>query len=374
MLTGTAALGTSSAGLVRFASMSAGPEWRAPQIQPLDRSAEPRIRAVIDGKAKPPGSLGRIEDLATQLALIRHPEPPCADKATLLVFAGDHGLVEEGVSRYPSAVTPAMVKTFLAGRASANAFAAATGVDIEVIDAGVAVDMPGHFKLIEAKIRKGTANAARGPAMTLSEAKAALARGAEIVAEAIDVGADIICIGEMGIGNSASAALLMHRLAPAPLADCVGAGAGQDEAGLAKKLDALKRAAARTAATAPLEVLAEFGGLEIAMMAGAIFGAAERHRPVVIDGFIASAAALVAIRMRPAVKDFCVFAHRSAERGHSLMLASLGATPLLDLGLRLGEGTGAVLAVPLLRAASRLLTDVAALDDVLAGKIYGVYS
>jgi nicotinate-nucleotide--dimethylbenzimidazole phosphoribosyltransferase len=349
--------------------MSAGPEWRAPQIQPLDRSVEPRIRAVIDGKAKPPGSLGRIEDVATQLALIRHPEPPCADKATLLVFAGDHGLTEEGVSRYPSAVTPAMVKTFLAGRASANAFAAATGVDIEVIDAGVAVDMPGHFKLIEAKIRKGTANAARVPAMTSDEVKAALARGAEIAAEAIDVGADIICIGEMGIGNSASAALLMHRLAPAPLADCVGAGAGQDEAGLAKKLDALRRAAARTAASEPLEVLAEFGGLEIAMMAGAIFGGAERHRPVVIDGFIASAAALVAIRMQPAVKDYCVFAHRSAERGHSLMLASLGATPLLDLGLRLGEGTGAVLAVPLLRAASRLLTEVAALDDVLAGRI-----
>jgi len=349
--------------------MSASLESRTPSIQPLDRSVEPRIRAVIDGKAKPPGSLGRIEDLATQLALIRHPSPPCADKATLLVFAGDHGLTAEGVSRYPSAVTPAMVKTFLAGRASANAFAAAIGVDVEVIDAGVAVDMPSHFKLIAARIRNGTANAAREPAMTCDEAVAALARGADLASEAIDVGADVVAIGEMGIGNSASAALLMHRLAPAPLTDCVGAGAGQDKAGMAKKLAALERAAARTAVTAPLAVLAEFGGLEIAMMAGAIFGAAERRRPVVVDGFIATAAALVAIRMQPAAQDYCVFAHRSAERGHSLMLAALGAVPLLELGLRLGEGTGAVLAVPLLRAAARLWTDVATLDDVLAGKI-----
>jgi nicotinate-nucleotide--dimethylbenzimidazole phosphoribosyltransferase len=349
--------------------MSPNLEWREPHIVPLDRSVEPRIRAVIAGKAKPPGSLGRIEDLAAQLALMWHPDIPRANKATLLVFAGDHGLTEEGVSAYPSAVTPAMVRTFLAGRASANAFSAATGVDIRVVDAGVAVDLPEHANLIGAKIRKGTANAARGPAMSSAEANAALAQGHRLACEAIDGGADIVAIGEMGIGNSASAALLMHRLAPAPLIDCIGAGAGQDEAGMAKKRAALERAAARTAASAPLEVLSEFGGLEIAMMAGAIFGAAARRRPVMIDGFIASSAALVAIRMRPAVQDYCIFAHRSAERGHSLMLASMKAAPLLELGMRLGEGTGAVLAIPLLRAASRLFTDVAALEDVLTGKI-----
>ncbi len=349
--------------------MSANLEWREPEIVPLDRSVEPRVRAVIDGKAKPPGSLGRIEDLAVQLALMWQPEMPRANQATLLVFAGDHGLTEEGVSAYPSAVTPAMVRTFLAGHASANAFAAATVVDIHVIDAGVAIDLPEHAKLVRAKIRKGTANAAREPAMTVGEAKAALAQGHRLACEAIDAGADIIAIGEMGIGNSASAALLMHRLAPAPLTDCVGAGAGQDDAGMARKRAALERAAARTAAATPLEVLSEFGGREIAMMAGAIFGAAERRRPVMIDGFIASSAALVAIRMQPAVQDFCVFAHRSAERGHGLMLAALKATPLLELGMRLGEGTGAVLAIPLVRAAARLFTDVAALEDVLAGKI-----
>ncbi len=349
--------------------MSSNLDWREPAILPFDRSIEPRIRAVIDGKAKPPGSLGRIEDLAVRLALMWHPEIPRANKATLLVFAGDHGLTEEGVSQYPSAVTPAMVRTFLAGRASANAFAAATGVDIRVVDAGVAFDLPDHVSLVRAKIRKGTANAARGPAMTSREASAALAQGHRLAREAIDDGADIIAIGEMGIGNSASAALLMHRLAPAPLIDCIGAGAGQDEAGMAKKRAALERAAARTDVSTPLEVLAEFGGLEIAMMAGAIFGAAERRRPVMIDGFIASAAALVAIRMQSAVQDYCVFAHRSAERGHSLMLASMNAVPLLELGMRLGEGTGAVLAIPIVRAAARLFTDVAALEDVLAGKI-----
>jgi len=349
--------------------MSPKPEWREPRIIPLDRSIEPQIRAAIDGKAKPPGSLGRVEDLATQLALMWHPKPPHAGKATLLVFAGDHGLTEEGVSQYPSAVTPAMVRTFLAGRASANAFAAAAGVDIRVIDAGVAVDMPDHGKLVQAKIRKGTANAAREPAMTGDEARAALAQGHRLACDAIDAGADIIAIGEMGIGNTASAALLMHRLAPAPLNDCIGVGAGQDEAGMAKKHAALERAAARSGASAPFDVLREFGGLEIVMMTGAIFGAAERRRPVMIDGFIASAAALVAIRMTPAAQDYCIFAHRSAERGHTLMLASLKARPLLELGMRLGEGTGAVLAIPIVRAAARLFTDVAALEDVLTGKI-----
>ena len=340
-----------------------------PQVAPIDRAADAALRARIDGKAKPPGSLGRIEALALQLGLIRQPQPLCADSCTLLVFAGDHGLTEEGVSRYPSAVTVAMVKTFLAGRASANAFAAATGATLCVIDAGVAADLPPHPALIAAKIRRGTANAAREPAMAPDEAKAALARGSAIAVDAIVAGADVIAIGEMGIGNTASAALLAHRLAPAPLNDCIGIGAGQDDAGMARKRAALQRAAARTDVTAPLDVLGEFGGLEIAMMAGAVIGAASRRRPVIVDGFISSAAALVAVRLCPAARDYCIFAHRSAERGHGIVLDALAATPLLDLDLRLGEGTGALLACPLLRAAARLVTDVASLDDVLAGTI-----
>jgi nicotinate-nucleotide--dimethylbenzimidazole phosphoribosyltransferase len=173
----------------------------------------------------------------------------------------------------------------------------------------------------------------------------------------------------MGIGNTTSAALLMHRLAPAPLVDCIGAGAGLDAAGVARKLAVAERAASRSDATSPLDVLAEFGGYEIAMMAGAVLGSAGRRRPVIIDGFIATVAALVAVRLQPAARGYCVFSHRSAERGHSLLLEALDAKPYLDLGLRLGEGTGAVMAVPLLRAAAGILTGMADLSDVLAGTL-----
>jgi nicotinate-nucleotide--dimethylbenzimidazole phosphoribosyltransferase len=343
--------------------------WQLPPIAPLDQRLAVAMRARIDGQAKPPGSLGRIEDLAIQLGMIRHPGEPRGDNAVLLVFAADHGLTEEGVSQYPSAVTVAMVMTYLAGRASANAFAAASNVAIRVVDAGVAAELPAHPDLVAAKIRMGTANAAREPAMTPQQAADALARGCRIAIDQVAAGADIIALGEMGIGNTASSALLVHRLAPAPLADCIGVGAGQDDGGMSRKRAAIEKAAARSGATAPFEVLCEFGGLEIAMMAGAVLGAASQRRPVLIDGFISSAAALLTVRLCPAARDYCVFAHRSAEKGHALVLAALEASPLLDLGLRLGEGTGALLAVPLLRAAARLMTDVAALSDVLAGNI-----
>lgn len=343
------------------------PSWKLPVIAPLEPDLAAEFRARIDGKAKPPGSLGRIEELAVQLGMIAHPSAPRTEDARLMVFAGDHGLTEEGVSQYPSAVTVAMVKTYLAGRASANAFAAASDVKVVVVDAGVAADLPDHPRLIAAKIRRGTANAAREPAMSAKEATDALARGFELAVAEIDGGADLIALGEMGIGNTASSALLAHRLAPAPLDDCIGVGAGQDDSGMARKRAAIAKAAARSNATSPLDVLAEFGGLEIAMMAGAILGTASRRRPVVIDGFICTTAALVATRLSPAARGYCVFSHRSAERGHDVVLAALEARPLLDLGLRLGEGTGALLAVPLVRAAARLLTDVADLSDVLAG-------
>lgn len=343
--------------------------WQHPEVAPLDRAREAALRARIDGKAKPPGSLGRIEALALQLGLIAQPGEPRSDNAVLLVFAGDHGMTASGVSQYPSDVTAAMVRTFLAGRASANAFAAATGARLRVIDAGVAADLPPHADLIDAKIARGTADAAHAPAMSRLQAIAALTRGCEIATKEIHDGADVIAIGEMGIGNTASAALIAHRLAPAPLNDCIGVGAGQSDEGLARKRAVLMQAAARSDAAAPLDVLAEFGGFEIAMMAGAVIGAAASRRPVIVDGFISSAAALVAVRLCPEARDYCVFAHRSAERGHGLVLDAMQAVPLLNLGLRLGEGTGALLALPLLRAAARLLTDVASLDDVLSGAI-----
>lgn len=333
------------------------------------RITEAAVRAHLDAQARPPGSLGRLEDLAVRLAVIRQTMTPRADRAILLLFAGDHGLTEDGVSRYPADVTRAMVATLLAGKATANAFARSVGAEVVVVDAGVNADLPPHPGLVAAKVRKGARNAAREPAMTVDELELALARGREQAIAAVDRGADILAIGEMGIGNSASAALLMHRLADAPLADCVGAGAGHDAEGLARKSAVLARAADRSDATEPFEVLRQFGGLEIAMMAGAIHGAAERSIPVIVDGFICTAAALAAIRLRPAAGAVCLFAHRSAEAGHGRLLDALGARPLLDLDLRLGEGTGALLAVPLVRAAAALLADVARLEDVLAGRI-----
>ena len=339
-----------------------------PTVTAVDKTRAAALGATIDGKAKPLGALGRIEDLAVQLGLITD-TPPAFDKALLLVFAGDHGLTAEGVSPYPSAVTQAMVATFLAGKASANAFATAIGAELRVVDAGVDAELPTHPALLAEKVLRGTRNAAIEPALTDAEVATALERGARIARDAVAEGFQVLALGEMGIGNTASAALIMHRLAPAPLADCVGRGAGHDDDGLARKLAVLERAAARSDATDPAAVLAQFGGLEIVMMAGAILGAASARIPVLVDGFIGSAAALAAIRLEPAARDYCVFCHRSAEQGHRLMLEALEVQPLLDLGLRLGEGTGALLALPIVRAASRLLSDVASLDDVLNGRI-----
>jgi nicotinate-nucleotide--dimethylbenzimidazole phosphoribosyltransferase len=324
------------------------------------------LRRLVDGKAKPPGSLGLIELLAIRLGLIQNRLDPRIEKAMLYVFAGDHGLTEEGVSAYPSSVTAAMMGVFLQESACINVFARAVGVEVQLVDAGVAADLPAHPRLIAAKIRRGTRNAAREPALTRDETIEALLRGITLAKDAAAEGVSVIALGEMGIGNSASSALIMHRLLPAPLSECVGLGAGHDAAGLARKRAALERAAARSSASAPLDVVAEFGGCEIAMMAGAVLGAASVRCAVLVDGFISTAAAIAAIRMQPAARDYCIFAHCSAEQGHKLMLETLDAVPLLDLGLRLGEGTGAALAVPLLRAAAALLTDVADLADVLS--------
>jgi nicotinate-nucleotide--dimethylbenzimidazole phosphoribosyltransferase len=343
-------------------------DFQIPAIAAPDPFLTETLRAKIDGLAKPPGSLGRLEDLAVQIGAAQGRLDPSVERVRAYVFAGDHGLNAEGVSTYPSAVTAAMVATFLAGRASVNALARACDVELRVVDAGVDADFASCPGLIDAKVRRGSRNAAVEPALTADEVAEALRRGGALADMAADDGIDALIPGEMGIGNTASAALILHRLAPAPLEACIGAGAGHDAAGLARKTEVLGRAAARSAATRPLDVLAQFGGLEIVMMTGLILGGAARRRIVLADGFISGVAALAAIRLAPGVRDYCVFAHASAERGHALLLDTLGADPLLRLHMRLGEGTGGVLAAPIARAAARLLTDIASLDDVLAGR------
>jgi nicotinate-nucleotide--dimethylbenzimidazole phosphoribosyltransferase len=339
-----------------------------PVIVPTDSDLAAALRARIDALAKPPGALGRLEDLAVRIGAIQGRMDPRVDRVRAYVFAGDHGLNAEGVSAYPSSVTAAMVTTFLAGRASVNALARACGVEVAVVDAGVDADLTPHPALIDAKVCRGSRNAAREPALTPAEVGQALSKGMSLAEAAADEEIDALIPGEMGIGNTASAALIMHRLAPAPLAACIGSGAGQDPAGLERKSRALERAAARTSARAPLDVLAQFGGLEIAMMAGLILGGAARRRVMIIDGFISSAAALAAVRLVPAAREYCLFAHASAERGHGALLAAMGAEPILGLDMRLGEGSGAVLAAPIIRAAAALTREVASLADVIAGR------
>ena len=305
------------------------------------------MQALLDGKAKPVGSLGRLEALAVQLAALQGTLTPVVHDPIVLVFAGDHGAAA-ATSAYPSAVTAVMVGAYDRGVAAVNRIATVVGARVVVVDAGVAGPAPGA---LPHKIAPGTADWRHGPAMTPDQAAAAMAAGASIVAGFADT--TVLALGEMGIGNTASAALLAHKIAGVPLQ--VGRGAGLDDAGLRRKQDVVAQGAARTAARLPpMDALAEYGGFEIAMLAGAILAGATRGTCIVIDGVIVTAAAIVAHAIEPACLAACVFAHRSAEPGHDAMLAHLGAAPLHDLGLRLGEGTGAALAIPLLRAAAAL--------------------
>lgn len=320
-----------------------------------------RLAAAIDAKTKPPGSLGMLEDLALQLGLILRTLQPRIEKPALLVFAADHGIVAENVSPYPQSVTAQMVANFLAGGAAINVFARQNGLALQVVDAGVNHDFGDLPGLTHRKVAPGTRNFARAPAMSAAQCEAALAHG---YALADGLQGNLLAFGEMGIGNTTAAAALMHKLTGLPLADCVGAGTGLDADGVRRKQAVIEAAVAlHRDVAAPLDVLATFGGLEIAMMVGAMLGAAERRMVLVIDGFIVSSALLVAARLQPAVLDYCVFAHCSGEHGHRQLLQQLGARPLLQLGMRLGEGTGAALALPLVQAAAGFLCGMATFES-----------
>ncbi|MHA6908982.1 nicotinate-nucleotide--dimethylbenzimidazole phosphoribosyltransferase [Ralstonia pseudosolanacearum] len=331
-------------------------------IPSFDPALAARLRAAVDSKTKPLGALGRLESLAVQIGLIQGTEAPALIRPAMVVFAADHGVAQAGVSAYPQAVTAQMVLNFIAGGAAVNVFCRQHGFALEIVNAGVAMPLwslgvPG---LIDAPIGAGTRNFAREPAMTAAERDRAMALGAQRVAAHAELGSNVIALGEMGIGNTASAACLMARLCDLPLAQCVGRGAGLDDAGLAHKCAVLEAAlAAHADARAPLDALACFGGFEIAAMAGAMLEAARRRMVILVDGFIASAAALVATRVAPEVQRFCVFAHLSDEHGHRALLAALGAEPLLQLSMRLGEGSGAVLAYPLVVSAVAFLREMA---------------
>ena len=326
-----------------------------------DEASEAALRRRIDGKAKPPGALGRIEALAAQVARATGSLEPRMAACQLTIFAGDHGLAAEGVSAYPQAVTRQMLRSFLDGNAAANVFARSVGVALRVVDAGVAGPAVAHPDLLARRIGPGTRNALREPAMTGSERDRALAEGRAL---GTDGAWEAVAFGEMGIGNTSAAALLAHKIAGLPLDALIGRGTGLGDEGLARKRAVLAAAAARTTPSLPPEAaLAEYGGFEIAMMAGAMLGAAAAGRLVIVDGFIAGAAALIATAEAPEAAGAMVFAHRSAEPGHAALLDHLGARPLLDLDMRLGEGTGALLAWPLVRTAAAMLTEMASFES-----------
>ena len=333
-------------------------------IHPADQQIAAALQAKIDQKTKPLGALGQLEKLAKTAGLIQQSLTPTLSNPQMLVFAGDHGAAKAGVSAFPQDVTWQMVENFLAGGAAINVFARQNGLALRVVDAGVAHDFGGPREgLIDLKVAPGTANYIEQPAMGSDQCQQAIEQGAGLIRGLAATGCNVVGFGEMGIGNTASASLLTHCLTGVSLADCVGRGTGLDDSGLNRKRALLETALNRYrqagGGDAPLHVLAEFGGFEIATMVGAMLAAAEAKMVLLIDGFIVSSAALVAARLQPAVLDYCVFCTRSAEPGAQAQLAAMNAKPLLDLGLRLGEGTGAALAYPLLQAAVNFLKEMA---------------
>lgn len=343
-------------------------QFTAPAIADItDARLTARLQHLLDNKTKPLGSLGRLEALALRIGQVLGTDAPALVQPQMLVCAGDHGLAAKGVSAFPSDVTWQMVENFLAGGAAVSVLARQHGLQLTVVDCGVARSIavrdtaPGAPRLLVRNVAPGTQDASAGPAMAPEQCAQALLNGMEVVRA---MPGNALLLGEMGIGNTSVASLLLARLAGLPLAEVTGAGTGLDAAGIERKRAVLQLALdVNASATSPLEALAALGGYEVATLVGSVLQAAAERRVIVVDGFITSAAVLVASRLQPHVLQRCVFAHRSGERGHTLMLAQMQTEPLLDLGLRLGEGSGAALAWPLLQSACAVLAEMASFES-----------
>ena len=333
-------------------------------IPPL-QALSTELANKINNKTKPLGALGMLEELALKVGLIQQTLTPQLKQPTMLVFAGDHGIVAAGVSPYPQAVTAQMVLNFLQGGAAINVFSKQNNMRLLVIDSGVNYQFEPSADLIDVKIALGTRNYLLEPAMTIAQCEQALNRGAEIVNAQIADGCNIFGFGEMGIGNTSSASCLMSVLCNLPIEQCVGRGTGLDDIGLAHKTNILAQAISlhHLDSADAMQVLATFGGFEIAMMVGAMLQAAEKQCILLIDGFITTAALIVAVKLQPEILHYCVFTHSSDEFGHQKMLDFLKVKPLLNMGLRLGEGTGAALAYPLVLAAVNFLNTMASFES-----------
>jgi nicotinate-nucleotide--dimethylbenzimidazole phosphoribosyltransferase len=337
----------------------------ADRIQPTDPRFRAQAQARLDRLTKPIGSLGRLEELAARYVMITGEIKPMVPRGAVFTFAADHGVTVEGVSAYPSAVTPQMVLNFLRGGAGVNVLARHVGIEVRVVDIGVAFDFERAPGLIHKKVMPGTRNLLVEPAMSPTQAEQAIQVGIDLANEAVHQGIGLIGTGEMGIGNTTASSAITAVMAGRSVSEVTGRGTGIDDVSHAHKIDIIQRALNfhRLDSTNAMEVLAKVGGLEIGGLAGLMLGAAAARIPIVLDGFIAGAAALIAVGLQPHCADYLIASHRSVERGHQVILDHLGLKPLFDLDLRLGEGTGACLGMGLVFAAIKILTEMATFDE-----------
>lgn len=330
-------------------------------INPVSHDLEPKIRAHLDDLTKPQGSLGFLEAYALKYCLIQNTVKPVLGKKKIFTFAGDHGVTREGVSAYPKEVTPQMVRNILAGGAAINVLARQAAIEVCVVDIGVDDPLENSPGLLHRKVMQGTQNITQGPAMSLKQAINAVEVGIDLARNAFQEKVCLIGTGDMGIGNTTPSSALFAALLPCPVEDITGRGTGIDDVALLNKIKVIQKAldVNRNSLSTPLETLAALGGLEIAGICGLILGAASCRLPVVVDGFISSAGALLACKLCQYVKDYLFFSHRSNEKGHATFLKLFGVEPILDLGMRLGEGTGAALAIPIIEASIKVYNEMA---------------
>jgi len=334
------------------------------QINALDKTLDQAITEKINGKTKPLGSLGQLETIGTQICRIQHTLHPKLEKPAILVCAGDHGITQEGISPFPQEVTFQMVMNFITGGAAINVFTRQHDINLLVADTGVNFDFEANPQLLDKKVAKGTRNFAIEPAMTIDECKQAMQNGADIVTELHNEGTNIIGFGEMGIGNTTSASALLCKYARVKPEEACGAGTGLDQKGIQHKAEVIEKALnLHQSITDPLEILACFGGFEIATICGAMLKAAELKMVIMVDGFIVTSALLAAHARQPSILNYCIFTHQSNEQGHQHMLKHLRANALLNIDMRLGEGTGAAVAYPLIQSAVAFINEMSSFAD-----------
>lgn len=333
-------------------------------VKPVSTDLEKDLQKKVDNLTKPQGSLGILEEMAIKIGKIQNTLTPTLNNPTLLVFAGDHGITEEGVSPFPKEVTYQMVMNFVAGGAGINVFSRQNGIDIKVVDAGVDYDFPKELPIERMKVGKGTRNFYKEPAMSEEDLKQCLQNGADLVYKVHESGCNVIGFGEMGIGNTSPASIIMSKLCNIPVKDCIGKGAGLDNPGVQRKIEVLQAAVEKYPAVKEIgEVLSTFGGYEINMTCGAMLKAAELGMVLLIDGFIATSALLAASKINPHILDYCIFCHKSNESAHKRMLEELKANAILDLGFRLGEGTGVSVAYPIVKSAVAMINEMASFES-----------